>query len=597
MNGLPDELTTTSTDSEVSGADPAGAMQVSSVGIRAVEQVLAIINSLRAFPQIQQSCNSLKEDWMIYQQYFRSAQVLVRSSGLNLPREVGYAVNWTLAENKDLTVDDIKILRNLKPLLNEAELDDRTTEIHAASKYAELNARDEDGNTPAMIALSLNNLPVLQALFEAGASLHFTNDHSQNILYFAARYTDASVLEYLNSLELEGINPELPDKSGDTPKDNLRWAMRTEDSELVSPLRRPCPATWTAFTQLYFGVQTRNLENDLNTLRQLRHSVEQSDWDASCIKLSTLISWKETCSQHRQVWQYQRILRVIEDGRRWDLAMKQIQIDVQDTICRLEFAQSVLAGFVDPFSGNTVQTEEIDEDLDTEPEGHSCCPTHQEPEGSGLSVETMVLVSTLPDLINLVFDKVPSFFEPPVPAGKTRVRWKCGCGDDLFDDFTETTPGSLDALRARLSDLNRTHNFGQKQGSSELQLVSSLGSWMKQTMCICLPPVARIESNEYRCAPAPKAELGYFPALGPRELLHYFKKPHDFEIPQRSYLNQIPKRACGQLRAAQDQAELGWGLHFEEGWHWKTIYFVMVALVAVLAMVFGIVWLVVKEDI
>ena len=117
------------------------------------------------------------------------------------------------------------------------------------------------------------------------------------------------------------------------------------------------------------------------------------------------------------------------------------------------------------------------------------------------------------------------------------------------------------------------------------------------SQCICLPPVERVESNEYRCAPAPKVELGYFPALGPRELLHYFKKPHDFEIPQRSYLNQIPKRACGQLRAAQDQAELGWGLHFEEGWHWKTIYFIMVALVAVPAMVFGIVWSIVKEDI
>ncbi|KAM6511222.1 hypothetical protein FALCPG4_016224 [Fusarium falciforme] len=284
-------------------------------------------------------------------------------------------------------------------LLARAEVDDSgAKEIvrQLQSKHAELNARDEDGNTPAMISLSLNNLPVLQALFEAGASLHLTNDHSQNILHFAARYADVNVLEYLNSLELEGINPELPSKSGDTPKDDLRWAMQAEDSELASPLRRPCPTTRTAFAQLYFGVVTRNLESDLNTLRQLLNSVERSDWDVSCVKLSTLISWEETCSQPRHVARYQRILRFIEDDRRWDLAMEQIQVNVQDTVCGLEFAQSVLAGFVDPFSGNIVETEEIDGDLDSESaignDVGSCGderPTHQDPGRSGLSVETM----------------------------------------------------------------------------------------------------------------------------------------------------------------------------------------------------------------
>ncbi|KAH7239676.1 hypothetical protein B0J15DRAFT_553636 [Fusarium solani] len=324
--------------------------------------------------------------------------------------------------------------------------------------------------------------------------------------------------------------------------------------------------------------------------------------------------------------------------------------------------------------------------------------------------------STLPELVDIIFHKLAPIFEPPVPLGKTRVRWKCSCGDDLFDDFTETKLGSLDALRTRISEGHRTRSSGQQKSKFNSQSVLSLPEtftgWVKQltkllrgkrnqptnsplltlnsqipqrdgsqpgqevlhlllcidkgesltrlhqdrlcsingdkdlfaflricyhkhrkftswftlrsvksvsltrfkvdanyfagvhdhsvacsSQCICLPPVERVESNEYRCAPAPKVELGYFPALGPRELLHYFKKPHDFEIPQRSYLNQIPKRACGQLRAAQDQAELGWGLHFEEGWHWKTIYFIMVALVAVPAMVFGIVWSIVKEDI
>jgi hypothetical protein len=109
--------------------------------------------------------------------------------------------------------------------------------------------------------------------------------------------------------------------------------------------------------------------------------------------------------------------------------------------------------------------------------------------------------------------------------------------------------------------------------------------------------VERIDSDEYQCTLAPKVDLGYFPALGSRELLHYFQKPHDLQISQRSCLNQIPKRACGQLRASQDQAELGWGLHFEEGWHWMTIGLVIAVLVVVPAIVFGLVWSVTKQDI
>lgn len=94
-----------------------------------------------------------------------------------------------------------------------------------------------------------------------------------------------------------------------------------------------------------------------------------------------------------------------------------------------------------------------------------------------------------------------------------------------------------------------------------------------------------------------KVDLGYLPALSSREMLHYFKKPHDLQISQRCCLNQIPKPACGQLRASQDKFELGWELHFEEGWHWNIIYFIIIALVAVPAMVFGTIWSVVKEDI
>ncbi|KAM0420971.1 hypothetical protein ACHAPT_011214 [Fusarium lateritium] len=647
------------------------------------------------------------------------------------------------------------------------------------SKHADLNARDEYGDTPSMTALRFNNLPVLQALFEAGASLHVTNNHSENILHYAALFAGSDALEYLNSLRLEGINPELENKSGETPGAQLRWAMQAEENEFI---RRPNPTTGPAFTRLHFGVVSRNLQSDLNTLQQLLQVAEQRDSTTFYVKLSTLISWKEACYQHQDVGLYRHVLHFVERGG-WNMAMEEIQSGVQDAIYGLEFAHNVLEGLIDPFSSHVLGSDEVDDEVDedlnddlndqseweswssnddyqdaaegpsalgwllnpfssndVEPDeagqdaskdgptvsesqsdddsgGHEIDHRHtQEGKENWLSAAMVLMefLSTLPELVGTVSSKLMPVPEPPVPTGKTRVRWRCSCGDDLFDDFMETKPGSLDALRARLSEVNRTHNSGQQQSNSNLWMLLSLpiamGTWMKRYMmrlivkganaiplytlspsiprqghsspsqevlhlllcidkgepltrlhqeclyginedkqlfsflrdqylkhrklsswfslrsvksvslarfrvdanyfagvhghgavcssqCICLPPVARVESEEYRCAPAPMIELGYFPAIGSRELLHYFKKPHDFEIPQRIYLNQIPKRACGQLRASQDQAELGWGLHFEEGWHWKTIYFITVALVAIPAMVFGVVWSVTKRDI
>lgn len=46
-----------------------------------------------------------------------------------------------------------------------------------------------------------------------------------------------------------------------------------------------------------------------------------------------------------------------------------------------------------------------------------------------------------------------------------------------------------------------------------------------------------------------------------------------------------------------DQFEFGWGVYFEEGWHWKSIYFVVVVLLASGSCVFGITWSITRGDI
>ncbi len=43
--------------------------------------------------------------------------------------------------------------------------------------------------------------------------------------------------------------------------------------------------------------------------------------------------------------------------------------------------------------------------------------------------------------------------------------------------------------------------------------------------------------------------------------------------------------------------ELGWGIHLEEGWHWRTIYFVLVVFLSSFSLIFGVIWSVTKGDI
>lgn len=51
------------------------------------------------------------------------------------------------------------------------------------------------------------------------------------------------------------------------------------------------------------------------------------------------------------------------------------------------------------------------------------------------------------------------------------------------------------------------------------------------------------------------------------------------------------------LRAEPDDLGLGWGIYFEESWHFKTISIVLSILMLITSIVFGVTWSVVKSDI
>jgi len=116
-----------------------------------------------------------------------------------------------------------------------------------------------------------------------------------------------------------------------------------------------------------------------------------------------------------------------------------------------------------------------------------------------------------------------------------------------------------------------------------------------ESECVCLPPVERI-GHEYSCRPAPEQKPSHTPVFGENYLMHYFRNPQCLDATQTKIYNQLHKRACGRLRTSPDELALGWGVYFQEGWHWKSIYFIVVVLMVTASLVFGVAWSVLKGD-
>lgn len=113
-------------------------------------------------------------------------------------------------------------------------------------------------------------------------------------------------------------------------------------------------------------------------------------------------------------------------------------------------------------------------------------------------------------------------------------------------------------------------------------------------ICFCLPGPERV-GLEYRCTPVP-ADLA--PPLGEENyLMHYFLRPECAVQSQDWVYQQVPKRMRGQLFVTPYRPEFAWGVCFQEGWHWKTIYFLLVVVVVSGSLVFSIVWTQTRADI
>ncbi|KAF7935796.1 uncharacterized protein EAE98_002016 [Botrytis deweyae] len=84
----------------------------------------------------------------------------------------------------------------------------------------------------------------------------------------------------------------------------------------------------------------------------------------------------------------------------------------------------------------------------------------------------------------LFSNEISTWGRPPVAIGKTRIEWRCKCGQRIYDDFTELRPGAANRLKQALTNndsgstnTNRSSRFSDCSKSFSKSLSSIFTVW------------------------------------------------------------------------------------------------------------------------
>lgn len=95
-------------------------------------------------------------------------------------------------------------------------------------------------------------------------------------------------------------------------------------------------------------------------------------------------------------------------------------------------------------------------------------------------------------------------------------------------------------------------------------------------------------AGEYVCSPCPVETPKDYPPISRNRLITYFGKKQQ-PAHTRFLFEQIPKRVGVLPVPTIERVELGWGLHFEQGWNWEAVMIIIIVLASV-ALVLLVVW-------
>jgi ankyrin repeat protein len=200
-----------------------------------------------------------------------------------------------------------------------------------------LEARNKDGETPILSAISRGNVTFFNALISAGASLDVIESKRQNILGFAACSQDYRIIDHLAKQNLENIDPQLLHlDSGTTALGHLFWYLTKPYPTAFGNLK-PSPDQQQTFITLYFNLLVRDLKRLMSTLKEVCSAAAERDAVAATALLDVLIKKNETSFRHDHAGWYKGLRVYVKDSK-WDPLVEAINEEYDETSEKLRRA-------------------------------------------------------------------------------------------------------------------------------------------------------------------------------------------------------------------------------------------------------------------
>ncbi|KAF5548938.1 ankyrin repeat PH SEC7 domain-containing protein [Fusarium phyllophilum] len=195
---------------------------------------------------------------------------------------------------------------------------------------SDLEARDNQGNTPFLRSIVLDKLEVTRSLVDAHCSVNFSNYHSENVLHLAARYASPGLLDYLSVLDLSGIDPYQEDSYGDTPFDGLVIISHATDGWDLGDCRRPSLVEQEAFVDLFQRVRDQALQNDIQNLERVLGALQEQDIAVAREHLALLVDKEKRWECENLVSWYRAVDKRIQHAE-WEFATEDIEDHLLDS--------------------------------------------------------------------------------------------------------------------------------------------------------------------------------------------------------------------------------------------------------------------------
>ena len=195
---------------------------------------------------------------------------------------------------------------------------------------ADLDAVDDQGITPVLVAARHNNLEGMKHLVAAGARIDKFSHHVGNILHITAEFIGFRVMDYLCTLDLSALHDFhlVVNEDGETPWDCWRDCMTCDEIWLSAPLRRTSKRDARAFVRLFRKVRDQSLQRDIDTLVSILGPLRDKRTEAAMARLRPLIQRKELRGLDQQAETFRVVGIQIQQGM-WEAAMESVEENIE----------------------------------------------------------------------------------------------------------------------------------------------------------------------------------------------------------------------------------------------------------------------------